>query len=460
MRFKVIQRSITLSALLLACAGMAPLVIALLSVAKDSGLVLAVVICASVITAVGAWLLFYRVDTCLRSIEQVSKAMAAGDLSVRVETTRKPILMTLVRSINQLAGSLQRRVEGLARARSEQDAILRTMVEGVVTVDSSGRIRRVNAAARELLDASQEVLEGALIGEVAQHPDLRRCIGDAMRAEGSTSVTAQTGGVSDKMLVIHASPLVEEQGAAPGRLLVIHDVTRLEKLENVRRDFVANVSHELRTPITSIKGFVETLLDGAVDDPVLSKKFLAIVGRQADRLNMILTDLLTLAKLEVGGDVRVEIEEKNLRDLVQVAVDECSHRAQAKDMSLTSEVDASLIVRANPSLVEQALVNLIDNAIKYTEPKGLVKVEVRRAEGCAEIRVSDTGPGIEGHHLSRLFERFYRIDQGRSRQLGGTGLGLAIVKHIAQVHGGRVSVESEVGQGTSFSLFLPLVEAA
>lgn len=174
---------------------------------------------------------------------------------------------------------------------------------------------------------------------------------------------------------------------------------------------------------------------------------------------MILTDLLTLAKLEVGGEDRVETEEKNLRDLVQVAVAECSHRAQAKEMTLTSEVDTSLVVRANSSLVEQALVNLIDNAIKYTEANGVVRVEVRRAGDLAEIRVSDTGPGIEGHHLSRLFERFYRIDQGRSRQLGGTGLGLAIVKHIAQVHGGRVSVESVVGQGTSFSFFLPLVAA-
>jgi two-component system phosphate regulon sensor histidine kinase PhoR len=326
-----------------------------------------------------------------------------------------------------------------------------------VTVDSDGRIRRVNAAARALLEASQEVLEGASIGDVVQHPDLRRCIADAKRAETTTSVTVQVGGMSEKMLVVHASPLVEEQGAAPGTLLVIHDVTRLEKLENVRRDFVANVSHELRTPITSIKGFVETLLDGAADDPVLSRKFLAIVGRQAERLNLILTDLLTLAKLEVGGEARVETEEKNLKDLVQVAVSECSHRAQAKEMSLISQFYSELVVRANSSLVEQALVNLIDNAIKYTEAKGEVRVEIRKAGDFAEIRVCDTGPGIDTQHLSRLFERFYRIDQGRSRQLGGTGLGLAIVKHIAQVHGGRVSVDSVVGQGTSFSFFLPLV---
>jgi two-component system phosphate regulon sensor histidine kinase PhoR len=191
------------------------------------------------------------------------------------------------------------------------------------------------------------------------------------------------------------------------------------------------VSHELRTPITSIKGFVETLLDGAADDPVLSRKFLAIVGRQAERLNLILTDLLTLAKLEVGGEARVETEEKNLKDLVQVAVSECSHRAQAKEMSLISQFYSELVVRANSSLVEQALVNLIDNAIKYTEAKGEVRVEIRKAGDFAEIRVS--------------------------RQLGGTGLGLAIVKHIAQVHGGRVSVDSVVGQGTSFSFFLPLV---
>jgi two-component system phosphate regulon sensor histidine kinase PhoR len=436
---------------------MVPLVVALICVGHSYEVILPVVASAIAVVALGAFLLFYRVDTCVRSIERVSKAMAAGDLSARVETTRKPILMTLVRSINQLAGSLERRVEGLARARSEQDAILRTMVEGVVTVDADGHIRRVNSAARELLDAEQDHLEGASIGDIVQHPDLRRCIADAMRADTTTSVTVQVGGESGKMLVVHASPLVEEHGAAPGTLLVIHDVTRLERLENVRRDFVANVSHELRTPITSIKGFVETLLDGAVDDPILSKKFLAIVGRQAERLNLILTDLLTLAKLEVGGEARVETEDKNLSDLVQVAIDECSHRAQAKEMLLNSQFRAELVVRANSSLVEQALVNLIDNAIKYTENKGEVRVEIRKEGDFAEIRVSDTGPGIDSQHLSRLFERFYRIDQGRSRQLGGTGLGLAIVKHIAQVHGGRVSVESVVGKGTTFSLFLPLV---
>jgi two-component system phosphate regulon sensor histidine kinase PhoR len=457
MRFRAIQRSITLSAIVLACAGMVPLVVALVCAKHTYDVIIPLVASAMVVISIGGWLLFYRVDTCLRSIERVSKAMAAGDLSARVETTRKPILMTLVRSINQLAASLERRVEGLARARSEQDAILRTMVEGVVTVDSNGNIRLVNSAARELLDTAQDHLEGSSIDDIVQHPDLRRCITDAMRTDTITSVTAHVGGASGKMLVVHASPLVEEHGAAPGTLLVIHDVTRLERLENVRRDFVANVSHELRTPITSIKGFVETLLDGAVDDPVLSKKFLAIVGRQAERLNLILTDLLTLAKLEVGGEGRVETEDKNLRDLVQVAIDECSHRAQAKEMFLRSQFHSELSVRANSSLVEQALVNLIDNAIKYTETKGEVRVEVHKAGDFAEIRVTDTGPGIDGQHLSRLFERFYRIDQGRSRQLGGTGLGLAIVKHIAQVHGGRVIVESVVGQGTTFSLFLPLV---
>jgi two-component system phosphate regulon sensor histidine kinase PhoR len=249
--------------------------------------------------------------------------------------------------------------------------------------------------------------------------------------------------------------MIEERSATPGTLFVVHDVTRVKKLENVRRDFVANVSHELRTPITSIKGFVETLDDGALEDPELSRKFLGIIGRQAERLNTILNDLLTLAKLEAGEDgAQVETERKNVRDLVRVALEDCARRAEEKEMQLRVDVADDLFIHANSSLVEQALVNLVDNAIKYSESGGSVWVEARNEGPLVEIRVVDNGPGIERSHLARLFERFYRIDQGRSRQLGGTGLGLAIVKHIAQVHGGRVGVTSVEGEGSTFSIFL------
>jgi two-component system phosphate regulon sensor histidine kinase PhoR len=250
--------------------------------------------------------------------------------------------------------------------------------------------------------------------------------------------------------------LLARDGVAPGVLFVFYDVTRIRQLEAVRRDFVANVSHELRTPVTSIKGFVETLIDGAKDEPDSLDRFLAIIARQAERLNSIFNDLLTLARLEAGGDgAKIDLESRGILDLVQAAVDDCSHRGEAKGMRLEVRIDADVKVRVNPSLIQQALVNLIDNAIKYSDNNRIVCVEARLEGTFVQVAVVDQGPGIEAAHLARVFERFYRIDQGRSRQLGGTGLGLAIVKHIAHVHGGDVSVESEVGRGSRFSISLP-----
>ncbi|HOX07085.1 MAG TPA: ATP-binding protein [Planctomycetota bacterium] len=231
---------------------------------------------------------------------------------------------------------------------------------------------------------------------------------------------------------------------------------RLRRLETVRQEFVANVSHELKTPITSIKGFVETLLDGAAENPEDARKFLEIVARHADRLNSIIGDLLLLSRIEEGGDRPLELGEVPLRDVLRAAVEACAAKTGAKGVAVYLDCPNELTVRASPPLLEQAVVNLIDNAVKYSEPGSPIHVE-----GCAEVgggaavAVRDRGQGIAPEHLPRLGERFYRVDKARSRQAGGTGLGLAIVKHIAQAHGGRVSVESRVGEGSVFRIHLP-----
>jgi len=254
---------------------------------------------------------------------------------------------------------------------------------------------------------------------------------------------------------VYSSPLKEDDTPASGTLLVFHDTTRVHKLEAVRRDFVANVSHELRTPITSIKGFVETLIDGAMNEPESLKKFLAIIAKHADRLNAIFSDLLMLAQLEARDeDEELGLEPCSVAEMSQAAVEACALRASERQARVFVEIDDSLRVLGKSNLLEQALVNLIDNAIKYSDPHSSVTVCAHEEQGLVKVSVIDSGPGIEKHHLDRLFERFYRVDQGRSRQMGGTGLGLSIVKHIMQVHRGRVEVQSTPGKGSTFSLFL------
>jgi len=230
----------------------------------------------------------------------------------------------------------------------------------------------------------------------------------------------------------------------------------LNRLEKIRRDFVANVSHELKTPITSIKGFVETLLDGAINDPAEADRFLKIVSKQANRLNAIIEDLLALSRLEQGGETDVDMQSVGLSGLLHSAAEACSRRAGQKDITINVDCRDGLSAVINPQLIEQALINLIGNAVKYSEADSAVVVHAYTEADETILSVKDQGCGIEDKHIDRLFERFYRVDKGRSRQEGSTGLGLAIVKHIAQVHGGRVDVQSTFGQGSVFSIFLPI----
>jgi two-component system phosphate regulon sensor histidine kinase PhoR len=240
--------------------------------------------------------------------------------------------------------------------------------------------------------------------------------------------------------------------------MVLNDVTRLRRLENLRRDFVANVSHELKTPITSIKGFVETLIDGAIRDPGAADRFLRIISRQADRLSAIIEDLLQLSRIERGTERQeIELRPHPLVTVLRGAVELCQPQAEEEHMLIELDCPRDLVAAINPPLLESALVNLIDNALKYGGSGGRVRVALREAEREAVISVQDWGAGIASAHLPRLFERFYRVDQSRDRKAGGSGLGLSIVKHIAQAHAGRVEVESKVGAGSTFSLHLPRI---
>jgi two-component system phosphate regulon sensor histidine kinase PhoR len=246
------------------------------------------------------------------------------------------------------------------------------------------------------------------------------------------------------------------QGANIGALIVLDNITRLKVLENIRRDFVANVSHELKTPITSIKGFVETLRDGAVNDPEDRMRFLDIIARHSDRLNAIIDDLLSLSRIEQEAErEQIALEEGRIRDALDAAVLVCASKADEKGIRVDLACDQDLRAKINLPLLEQAIVNLIDNAIKYSGSGSNIRIEAAGTAAETVIRVRDWGCGIPQDHLQRIFERFYRVDKARSRKLGGTGLGLAIVKHIVHAHGGRILVESSPGKGSTFSICLP-----
>ena len=261
--------------------------------------------------------------------------------------------------------------------------------------------------------------------------------------------------MNERCLEVSAASVLDREGAQHGAILVFHDLTRLKQLENTRQEFVANVSHELRTPLSLIKGFVETLLEGAKDDPDLSTRFLKTIAKHTDRLTYLIEDLLTISRLE-SGQIVMNLQQVDLREEAGRVLDDLLARAAEKKTTLDNQLPAGLTARADADRLQQVLFNLVENAIKYGKSDGRVSIGGRELpENKVELWVQDDGPGIPAESRERVFERFYRVDRARSRETGGTGLGLAIVKHIVQAHGGEVWVKSDLGAGSTFFLTLP-----
>jgi two-component system phosphate regulon sensor histidine kinase PhoR len=342
------------------------------------------------------------------------------------------------------------------RQKSENDAVLASMVEGVIAVDSDEKILSLNSAARNLLGLTELPTERSSLQETIRNSEFQRLMKMAISShhpiEGEVSLLDE----NNTILLVHASPLQDSDGNSIGAVLVFHDITKLRKLESIRRDFVANVSHELKTPITSIKGFVETLIDGAINNPSDSSRFLDIILKQSDRLSAIIEDLLALSRLEQDeSEDEIRKELASATDIMDRSAQSCQIKAGEKEIKIVCNGGEKVYFNVNPHLLEQALVNLINNAIQYSQPQSQVIVTCSTEGQDVTFTVQDFGIGISKEHLPRLFERFYRVDRARSRKLGGTGLGLAIVKHIAQAHGGYIRVESIVGKGSIFTLNLP-----
>lgn len=380
---------------------------------------------------------------------------AAGDFAAPLETPRPSEMAVPAASRNDRAADIDQRLRAVTQERNQQEAVLSSMAEGVLAVDNEGRIMIFNKAACLLAGAEFERQPGAFLRDAAPDSPVSEFMARMLAGAGPLEDEFESPGRGGRIVQASGSVLRDARGDAIGAVVVLNDVTRLRRLERVRRDFVANVSHELRTPITSIKGFVETLLDGAMEDPADAKRFLEILAKQADRLNALLGDLLTLSGIEEEAETAgITLELLAIRDTLEASLHLCAEKARAKHIRVLLDCPEGLSARIHPSLLEQAVVNLIDNAVKYSPEGSTVQVRALCRDG-AVIQVEDHGCGVSQEHLPRLFERFYRVDKARSRSLGGTGLGLAIVKHVITAHGGRVAVETTPGAGSTFSLILP-----
>ncbi len=365
----------------------------------------------------------------------------------------------LSQAIEQMADNLSRRITDAERQNSELEAVFSSMVEAVIMVDSDGRLVNINRAAQSLFNLENEKIRGKRFIEAVRNADLHRFVQKSLAADDpiEEEILLQRDNNDTVFLQAHGV-LIKNSGAQrPGALIVLNDVTRLRRLESLRKDFVANVSHELKTPITTIKGFVETLRDGAIDDEKDAGHFLEIILKHADRLNAIVEDLLTLSRIEQEDEsAEIIFERASIREILLSAMEACSMKAAEKGIRFVVNCQDDHFVTVNSHLLEQAVTNLLINAVKYSDADNQVIVRAWQDSRWHRIEVTDFGIGIDKKHLPRLFERFYRSDKARSRKLGGTGLGLAIVKHIMRAHQGEVTVNSEIGQGTTFTISLPV----
>lgn len=402
-----------------------------------------------------------RITQPLSELTQVAGQIAGGDFGRTVDAVRQDEIGQLAQAFNDMSQRLEVQVAQLQQDREQLRAILGAMVEGVVALDSEQRILFANDCAADLLEFHPQTAVGRRLWEVVRHRALHGLVQRALASSEPCEQELSWKGAGSKNLTAHAVRLVEgPYPTARGAVLVLHDTTKLRRLERLRQEFVANVSHELKTPLAVIKACIETLLDGAIDDVKHRVPFLDRISEQGDRLHLLILDLLSLARIESGAEA-FELKAVPLAPLVATCLERHQSRAQAKGQTLVAappQVDD--VVWADEEAVSQILENLVDNAVKYTPERGCITVRWRMEKEHVCLEVQDTGIGIPDYDLPRIFERFYRVDKARSRELGGTGLGLSIVKHLVQAMEGAVSATSRLGQGTTFHIWLPLASAS
>jgi len=418
---------------------------------------LLVVFMGVIVTAVGIF--FFAIWLFNRLLEPVSRFRSAARTLLErwsIYTQEHDDDSVLRDSLVHLTSFSEERLKALESERAKIRAVLDSMVEGVIALDRQGLVLLMNPSARRILDLAQEQVVGQSLLEVIRNRGLADLVELCQSLEPSEQCRREVGLQLpvQRNLEVNAMPLPESQGV----VLVLHDITELRRLEQVRAEFVANVSHEVRTPLTAIKGYLETLLDEAPAEPLTHRRFLEVAHTHADRLSRLISDLLNLSDIETGKVV-LHARSVGLHDFVNEASTIFEKEATKRGIKLQNEISADMAVWADRDRLSQIFVNLVDNAMKYTPEGGSVIFRAfARDSQFLVFQVIDTGQGIPPADLPRITERFYRVDKARSRELGGTGLGLAIVKHLVHLHGGTLSIDSEVGKGTSIEIGLPIYE--
>jgi len=410
----------------------------LLARVKKHTLELALIIVVS--TLLVALLFSHIIATPIRKLNRASKRLAAGDFKTRVPLQGNDEIQELSGSFNEMAEKLEKSFVDLSSSKEELESIISSMEEGLIVIDSEGRIMLVNRSAEALIRSEKAV--GRYYWELVRSPKLNGLVDEASR----TSLAGEIN-LDEKIYLCSITPI--HTGKA--RIIILHDVTEMRKLEDIKKELIVNVSHELRTPLTAIKGFTETMLEERTDS---DHEYLEIIKRHTDRLMNIINDLLQLSELE-DNETAILAEDVNVRALIEGVLAMFGQRIKSKNLNVEiKETDGDMVIKGDPFRLEQLFINLIDNAVKCTEQGGIA-VHMEKTASDVVVKVSDTGIGIPKEHLGRIFERFYVVDKSRSRKLGGTGLGLAIVKHIVTLHGGSISVSSTPYGGTTFTVAFP-----
>lgn len=424
-----------------------------------TALALGVLGCGITLVVVG------RIVRPLERLTEAAAQMSEGEFPAEIQIESRNEIGTLARSLNSMSRQLSARIADLQQQRMEVagnkerlETVLGAMVEGVIAIDAEETILLANTAAIRLLDLKPLGVEGRPLWEVVRVPQISQLVQRTFVEETVQRVEFAVPR-TQAMLAVAASRL--PGSPCPGAVLVLHDVTDLRRLENLRREFVANVSHELKTPLTSISAYAETLLEGGLEDPKYNREFVARIQEQAERLHGLILDLLHLARLETSDDQSFEVVPVDLAEIVGESIDEHRAVAEGKQIELSAPAEQGpVMVLADADGLRTIIDNLLDNALNYTPDGGSVSVDWRPNGDWIDLIITDTGVGIAREHQARIFERFYRVDKARSREIGGTGLGLSIVKHLCQVFGGSVKVHSQIGQGSTFTIRLAAAPAA
>lgn len=413
------------------------------------------IVISLILTIVVAFSFTSSIVIPLQEMTSVALEMAEGKLDMSIDVISDDEIGKLGRGLNYMAQRLRDTIRQITEEKNKVKAILKSINDGVIAIDRKGTILLINPAVEKMFNICYEKSLGKTVIEVVRNFDLEKLLFQALKSGQSISDEIQLLVPDPKTFRIVTAPLKNEKEVV-GVVAVLRDITAFREVERMKTDFVANVSHELRTPLTSVKGFVETLLDGALEEPETARHFLEIISDETDRLNRLINDLLSLSRIE-AKNMEANKEKLSLAKIMNNTLSILTPQAKEKVLDVELRIAPDLpMVMADEDMIGQMLINLVDNAIKYTPRGGKVSIKAEKENDAVKIVISDTGIGIPRESIPRLFERFYRVDKARSREMGGTGLGLAIVKHILELHHGRIEVESDVARGSTFTVYLPV----